>query len=143
VEGGKAVDAQLQDLTKGSRGSTALAGCSTSTTLPNCFPAPDFQGIAAWLNTPGDAPLAIRSLRGKVVLVDFWTYSCINCQRSIPHVEAWYQRYSADGLVVVGVHTPEFAFEHVVSNVKSAVQQLGITLRQRELAGGLPHRRLG
>ena len=78
-------------------------------------------------NTPVGAPLTIGSLRGKVVLVDFWTYSCINCQRSLPHVEAWYQRYSADGLVVVGVHTPEFAFEHVVSNVQSAVQQFGIT----------------
>ena len=101
--------------------------CTTSATLQDCFAAPNFQGIAAWIDTPGGAPLTIRSLRGKVVLVDFWTYSCINCQRSLPHVEAWYQRYSADGLVVVGVHTPEFAFEHVVSNVRSAVQQFGIT----------------
>ena len=62
-----------------------------------------------------------------MVLVDFWTYSCINCQRTLPHVEAWYRRYAADGLVVVGVHTPEFAFEHVVSNVRSAVRQFGIT----------------
>ena len=68
----------------------------------------------------------MRSLRGKVVLVDFWTYSCINCQRSLPHVEAWYSRYHADGLDVIGVHTPEFAFEHVVSNIISAAHQLGV-----------------
>jgi cytochrome c biogenesis protein CcdA/thiol-disulfide isomerase/thioredoxin len=125
VEGGRSVQSQLHSLTGG--GSAALMSCTTSSTLKDCFPAPAFQGIGAWLNTPGGAPLTIRSLRGKVVLVDFWTYSCINCQRSLPHVEAWYQRYRADGLVVVGVHTPEFAFEHVVSNVRSAVQQFGIT----------------
>jgi cytochrome c biogenesis protein CcdA/thiol-disulfide isomerase/thioredoxin len=125
VEGGRSVQSQLHSLTGG--GSASLMSCTTSPTLRECFPAPDFQGIAAWLNTPGGAPLTIRSLRGKVVLVDFWTYSCINCQRSLPYVEAWYQRYQADGLVVVGVHTPEFAFEHVVSNVRSAVQQFGIT----------------
>ena len=125
VEGGKSVQSQLHSLTGG--GSASLMSCTMSATLQDCFPAPDFQGIAAWLNTPGGAPLTIKSLRGKVVLVDFWTYSCINCQRSLPHVEAWYQRYQADGLVVVGVHTPEFAFEHVVSNVRSAVQQFGIT----------------
>ena len=126
VEGGKSVQSQLRSLTSGG-GSTSLMSCTTSATLQDCFAAPNFQGIAAWIDTPGGAPLTIRSLRGKVVLVDFWTYSCINCQRSLPHVEAWYQRYSADGLVVVGVHTPEFAFEHVVSNVRSAVQQFGIT----------------
>jgi len=125
VEGGRSVQSQLHSLTGG--GSASLMSCTTSSTLKECFPAPDFQGIAAWLNTPGGTPLSIRSLRVKVVLVDFWTYSCINCQRSLPHVEAWYQRYQADGLVVVGVHTPEFAFEHVVSNVRSAVQQFGIT----------------
>jgi len=68
----------------------------------------------------------LASLRGKVVLIDFWTYSCINCQRSLPHVEAWYARYHHDGFEVVGVHTPEFAFEHVVSNVASAAGQLKV-----------------
>ena len=125
VEGGSSVQSQLHSLTGG--GSTSLMSCTTTATLKDCFPAPSFQGITAWLDTPGGAPLTIRSLRGKVVLVDFWTYSCINCQRSLPHVEAWYRRYAADGLVVVGVHTPEFAFEHVVSNVRSAVRQFGIT----------------
>ena len=61
-----------------------------------------------------------------MVLVDFWTYSCINCQRALPHVESWYNDYKNDGFVVVGVHTPEFAFEHVVSNVRSAVRSLGV-----------------
>jgi thiol-disulfide isomerase/thioredoxin len=65
-------------------------------------------------------------LRPKVVLVDFWTYSCINCQRTLPHVEAWYRDYAKDGLVVVGVHTPEFAFEHVVSNVRTEAADFGV-----------------
>ena len=86
---------------------TTLSTCdSTATTLVNCGPAPNFKGITAWLNTPGGKPLSLSALRGKVVLVDFWTYSCINCQRSLPHVEAWYKEYAKDGFVVVGVHTP-------------------------------------
>ena len=95
--------------------------------LPKEGRAPDFAGITAWLNTPKDRPLSLRHLKGKVVLVDFWTYSCINCRRSIPHVESWYQRYAKDGLVVVGVSAPEFAFEHVVSNVAAGASTLGIT----------------
>jgi thiol-disulfide isomerase/thioredoxin len=95
-------------------------------TLPKLGLAPNFTGIVSWLNTPGDKPLSLTQLKGKVVLVDFWTYSCINCQRSLPHVEGWYKDYAKDGLVVVGVSTPEFAFEHVVSNVRSAAGNLGI-----------------
>src|SRR5204862_1082423 len=91
--------------------------------LPDFGPAPDFQGITAWLNSP---PLTLGGLRGKVVLIDFWTYSCINCLRTLPHVEAWDRLYRRDGLVIVGVHTPEFAFEHVPSNVRAAVERLGI-----------------
>ena len=68
----------------------------------------------------------MSELRGKVVLVDFWTYSCINCQRTLPHVEAWYRDYAKDGFVVVGVHTPEFAFEHVVSNVRTEAADFGV-----------------
>src|ERR1700678_4216662 len=106
---------------------TSLTSCnSNATTLVSCGPAPNFAGITAWLNTPGGKPLSISALRGKVVLVDFWTYSCINCQRSLPHVEAWYKEYAKDGLVVVGVHTPEFAFEHVVSNVRAQAAALGV-----------------
>jgi cytochrome c biogenesis protein CcdA/thiol-disulfide isomerase/thioredoxin len=106
---------------------TSLSNCdSTATTLVNCGPAPNFTGITAWLNTPGGKPLSLPALRGKVVLVDFWTYSCINCQRTLPHIEAWYREYAKDGLVVVGVHTPEFAFEHVVSNVRAQAAALGV-----------------
>ncbi len=106
---------------------TSLTKCSsTATTLVNCGPAPNFAGITTWLNTPGGKPLSLSGLRGKVVLVDFWTYSCINCQRTLPHVEAWYAKYAKDGLVVVGVHTPEFAFEHVVSNVRTQSAALGV-----------------
>lgn len=84
----------------------------------------NFAGATSWLNS---TPLSAASLKGKVVLIDFWTYSCINCQRSLPHVEAWWQRYKSSGLVVVGVHTPEFAFEHDRNNVKTAAAQLGVT----------------
>jgi cytochrome c biogenesis protein CcdA/thiol-disulfide isomerase/thioredoxin len=95
--------------------------------LPELGDAPNFTGIVAWLNTPGNTSLSLRKqLKGKVVLVDFWTYSCINCQRSLPHVEGWYNDYKKDGFVVVGVSTPEFAFEHVVSNVQSAADSLHI-----------------
>jgi len=99
---------------------------ASKTDLPDLGRAPDFTGITAWFNTPANRPLTLGQLRGKVVLVDFWTYSCINCQRSLPHVEGWYNRYKSDGLVVVGVSAPEFAFEHVVSNVESAAGNLGI-----------------
>jgi cytochrome c biogenesis protein CcdA/thiol-disulfide isomerase/thioredoxin len=85
--------------------------------------APDFQKISDWINSK---PLTLSSLHGKVVLVDFWTYSCINCLRTLPHLKAWYARYHKNGLVIVGVHTPEFAFEHVVSNVRGAVHRLGV-----------------
>ena len=106
---------------------TTLAKCNpNATTLVNCGPAPNFAGITTWLNTPDGKPLSLRALRGKVVLVDFWTYSCINCQRTLPHVEAWYREYAKDGFVVVGVHTPEFAFEHVVSNVRAQAAALGV-----------------
>jgi cytochrome c biogenesis protein CcdA/thiol-disulfide isomerase/thioredoxin len=99
---------------------------ANKTNLPDLGRAPNFTGITAWFNTPADQPLSLSDLRGKVVLVDFWTYSCINCQRALPHVEGWYNDYKSDGLVVVGVSAPEFAFEHVVSNVKSAAGSLGI-----------------
>jgi thiol-disulfide isomerase/thioredoxin len=85
--------------------------------------APDFKRISAWLNTP---PLDMRALRGKVVLIDFWTYSCINCLRTLPYLKDWDARYRSQGLVVVGVHTPEFAFEHDLGNVRTAVARLGV-----------------
>jgi cytochrome c biogenesis protein CcdA/thiol-disulfide isomerase/thioredoxin len=94
--------------------------------LEQCGTAPDFTGITGWLNTPDGKPLDLASLHGKTVLIDFWTYSCINCQRSLPHLEAWYKSYQKDGLVIVGVHTPEFAFEHVMSNIKAQSKALGV-----------------
>jgi len=111
----------------GSHGSGALGSCTdASPQLQRCGAAPGFSGIDRWLNTPGGRALSISGLRGKVVLVDFWTYSCINCQRTLPHLEAWNRAYAGTGLTIVGVHTPEFAFEHVVSNVVQADHQLGV-----------------
>lgn len=92
----------------------------------DCGPAPELAGITGWLNTPGNAPLSLAQLRGKVVLIDFWTYSCINCQRTLPHVEAWYRNYRDSGFVVLGVHTPEFAYEHVPDNIAHAAHELGV-----------------
>ncbi len=95
--------------------------------LEECGSAPAFSGIQQWLNTPGGKPVTLASLRGTVIIVDFWAYSCINCQRELPHVEAWYKDYASDGLEVVGVHTPEYAFEHVPSNVEVGARRLGLT----------------
>ncbi|GAC1436947.1 MAG: cytochrome c biogenesis protein DipZ [Solirubrobacteraceae bacterium] len=91
--------------------------------LPDLGQAPDFTGNQRWFNGP---PLSLAGLRGHVVLVDFWTYTCINCLRTLPYLEAWDARYRADGLTIVGVHTPEFSFEQDGGNVARAVAQLGI-----------------
>jgi cytochrome c biogenesis protein CcdA/thiol-disulfide isomerase/thioredoxin len=96
---------------------------TASGSLSDYGPAPQFAGISEWLHS---RPLTLDRLRGKVVLVDFWTYSCINCLRTLPHLESWDRRYRKAGLVIVGVHTPEFAFEHVVSNVREASRKLGV-----------------
>ena len=85
--------------------------------------APEFMGISGYINTP---PLTLKDLKGKVVLVDFWTYSCINCIRTLPYLVDWNAKYSDKGLVIVGVHTPEFEFEKNTENVKAAVQKFGI-----------------
>ncbi len=87
------------------------------------IPAPQFTGLTNWINSP---PLTLSNLRGQVVLVDFWTYSCINCIRTLPYLEKWYQTYHNQGLVIIGVNTPEFAFEHVPGNVAAAVRKFGI-----------------
>jgi cytochrome c biogenesis protein CcdA/thiol-disulfide isomerase/thioredoxin len=88
--------------------------------------APEFVDTQDWFNTPGDKPLTMKGLRGKVVLIDFWTYSCINCIRTLPYLNAWNKRYAKDGLVIVGVHTPEFPFEREASNVEEAIKTDGI-----------------
>jgi cytochrome c biogenesis protein CcdA/thiol-disulfide isomerase/thioredoxin len=85
--------------------------------------APEFREIDLWVNSD---PLTMDGLRGKVVLIDFWTYSCINCLRTLPHVRGWDEAYRDDGLVIVGVHTPEFAFERDADNVRRAVRDLGV-----------------
>ena len=84
---------------------------------------PPLDGLGPWINSP---PLDLAQLRGKVVVIDFWTYSCINCLRTIPYVRAWHERYAKDGLVIIGVHAPEFAFERNPDNVRKAVADLGI-----------------
>ena len=90
----------------------------------NLSKAPKIMGIEGWINSE---PLDLETLRGKVVLIDFWTYSCINCIRTLPHIKEWYKKYKDNGLVIIGVHTPEFEFEKKLSNVQSAVKDFGIT----------------
>jgi thiol-disulfide isomerase/thioredoxin len=88
--------------------------------------APEFRGVTGYINTNASRPLDLHDLRGNVVLVDLWTYSCINCIRTIPYLNDWYEKYSDQGLIIVGVHTPEFEFEKNFNNVKSAVDKFGI-----------------
>jgi thiol-disulfide isomerase/thioredoxin len=101
----------------------AQAAAAVAGRLPSGEAMPGFEGAATWLNS---APLTPQKLRGKVVLVDFWTYSCINCIRTLPYVRAWSKKYAADNFVVVGVHTPEFKFEQDLVNVNTAVARFGI-----------------
>jgi thiol-disulfide isomerase/thioredoxin len=85
---------------------------------------PDLSGAVSWLNSP---PLDRAQLKGKVVLIDFWTYSCINCLRSLPYLQAWHEKYKDSGLVVIGVHTPEFPFETDPGNIQKALRRFGVT----------------
>jgi cytochrome c biogenesis protein CcdA/thiol-disulfide isomerase/thioredoxin len=96
---------------------------TSSAVLPVEGRLPDLSGATTWLNS---TPLSRETLRGKVVLVDFWTFACVNCQRALPHVRAWAEKYRDQGLVVVGVHSPEFAFERDIANVKRAARDLGL-----------------
>ena len=89
--------------------------------------APEFAQISGYINTPNNSPLTLSSLKGKVVLVYIWTYTCINSIRPMPYIHDWNQKYSDNGLVIVGVHSPEFQFEKNYTNVKDAVQRFGIT----------------
>jgi cytochrome c biogenesis protein CcdA/thiol-disulfide isomerase/thioredoxin len=100
----------------------ALPGVKTPA-LPVLGDAPEFADPGRWFNSP---PLTMKGLRGRVVLIDFWTYTCINCLRTLPYIKAWDARYRSEGLTIVGVHTPEFAFEHDASNVQRAVKDEGI-----------------
>jgi cytochrome c biogenesis protein CcdA/thiol-disulfide isomerase/thioredoxin len=104
----------------------ARAANAKDSGLPVLGDAPEFVGNQSWFNTPGDRPLTLRSLRGRVVLVDFWTYSCINCLRTLPYLTAWDRTYRKDGLTIVGVHSPEFPFEKDAGNVEEAIERNGI-----------------
>ena len=95
--------------------------------LAHCGPLPRVDGISAWLNTPGEQPLADDDRAGKVTLIDFWAYSCINCQRSIPGIQKLHETYGDLGLQVIGVHSPEYAFEKEVDNVRGGAADLGVT----------------
>lgn len=118
-EGNKAITTELNKL-KNYQPTTADEGGLFNQN----YPAPEFIGITNWLNP--NQPLTIASLKGKVVLIDFWTYTCINCLRTLPYVTAWYDKYHDQGLVVIGVHTPEFAFEKESKNVAAAIKQYNI-----------------
>ena len=115
---GGLVNDQNKDLSKCSNDATRLESCGT---------APDITGIQQWFNTPDDAPITLDQERGKVVLLDFWAYSCINCQRSVPHIVAWNKEYAKYGLQVIGIHSPEYAFEKVPANVEAGAKSFGIT----------------
>jgi cytochrome c biogenesis protein CcdA/thiol-disulfide isomerase/thioredoxin len=122
IEGSATAERQLE-VVSGNRAKLVAADTSTRG-LPDYGVAPPIHADGAWINS---RPLTLQQLHGKVVLLDFWTYSCINCLRTLPHLRAWYDAYRRDGLVIIGVHTPEFAFEHVTSNVRAAVKRLGVT----------------
>jgi len=111
-------------LSAGASGGAPIADFSGVQLNGSGAAAPDFQGISDWENSP---PLRLDTLRGKVVLVDFWTYSCINCQNTFPYLRKWYQAYRDQGLVVVGVHTPEFEFEKSVPNIRQAIKRYDVT----------------
>jgi cytochrome c biogenesis protein CcdA/glutathione peroxidase-family protein len=100
------------------------AAISLQHPLETPYAAPDLIGIDAWINS---SPIELKHLKGKVVLIDFWTYSCINCVRTLPYLKAWSEKYKDDGLVIIGVHTPEFDFEKKLANVQNAVTQYGLT----------------
>lgn len=117
IEDNKTVQTQLDELT-----GTQTLKESKGSDLTNYGAAPEFTGIVNWLNTNGE-PLTMAELKGKVVLIDFWTYTCINCVRTLPYITSWYDKYEDDNFVVIGVHTPEFAFEKETANVQNAINR--------------------
>jgi cytochrome c biogenesis protein CcdA/thiol-disulfide isomerase/thioredoxin len=124
IEGSSAAKRRLERLGGKSKPAFASRGQLVGrVALKDYGAAPDVQDVSAWINSP---PLSVPDLRGKVVLVDFWTYSCINCLRTLPYLKAWDARYRSKGLVILGVHTPEFGFERDLGNVRAAVKRLGV-----------------
>src|SRR6185503_19671766 len=122
LEDSHAVASRLTTLRPGSRFAPA-AHARKASGLHDYGKAPEFTGVTNWLNSK---PLTLASLRGRVVLIDFWTYTCINCIRTLPHLTAWDRTYRKDGLTIVGVHSPEFSFEKDTANVEAAIKQDGI-----------------
>ena len=127
--GAAAIAGQWHDRSIASKQPTVSSNPTTSVDSVAAAPSgskqlPAFQGMAQWLNS---APLTTDDLKGSVVLIQFWTFACINCQRTLPYITRWHGQYAAQGLKVIGIHTPEFAFERDVNNVKRALQQHGIT----------------
>ncbi len=108
------------------RNASEASLAATARKLPVLGPAPDFRDTQMWFNTPGGQPLSLQGLRGRVVLVDFWTYTCINCIRTLPYLKAWDAAYRGSGLTIVGVEAPEFAFEKEAGNVAAAISRFGI-----------------
>ena len=133
LERSEAVRRRLPDVAGAAAGAPPLVGAARGTRterpdplgLPDAGPAPEVRGISAWFNTDG-RPLTLRGLRGQVVLLDFWTYSCVNCLRTLPHLAELHRKYADDGLTVLGVHTPEFLFEAEPGNVARAVRDLDV-----------------
>ncbi|HEX3391305.1 MAG TPA: cytochrome c biogenesis protein DipZ [Solirubrobacteraceae bacterium] len=140
LEKSKAVESRLHEITgreakyaqTGGKAAVAAKNASDATLLADARglkdlgEAPEFRETGRWFNTPGGRPLTLSSLHGRVVLVDFWTYTCINCIRTLPYLKAWDATYRKAGLTIVGVHTPEFAFEHDASNVQNAIERFGL-----------------
>src|SRR3954465_3368751 len=128
LEKSRDVSKQLAAAHGGGRRPAETRAAAPGSPLPTLGAAPEIQGTQDWFNTPGDRPLSLASLRAqhRVVLVDFWTYTCINCIRTLPQLKAWDAKYRRDGLTIVGVHTPEFPFEKDAGNVRDAVAQDGI-----------------
>jgi cytochrome c biogenesis protein CcdA/thiol-disulfide isomerase/thioredoxin len=116
------IEQALVDNTMPNRAAKSVAVAGSEFPVEGVMPS--LSGATGWLNSP---PLTAKDLRGKVVLVDFWTYSCINCIRSLPYIKAWAAKYKGHGLIVIGVHSPEFAFEKDPANVRRAVHDLGVT----------------
>ena len=121
-EDSAAAQRELEELT-GAREPEPVDAAADGSALRDFGPAPEFRNVASWLNSE---PLTLAGLRGKVVLIDFWTYSCINCLRTLPYLKEWDRRYRDRGLTIVGVHSPEFAFERVESNVRENAGSLGV-----------------
>ena len=124
VSGGPAAIARHRHRTLASAAQRALTPLVEARRVGPGTPLPEFQGIRHWLNS---APLQVADLKGSVVLIQFWTYACINSQRTLPYVIRWHQQYADQGLKVVGIHAPEFAFEHKVDNVSQALVERHIT----------------